>query len=173
MEETVEANECMWKAYLIDPKHPEVFEFIRKVQPEIKLDLEKASEMMLKEKYDQALAYLRKGSDKNKNDFEINLMRSYIMRKQQKFKDAISELESMSSYLSSLHSQALSLEDMKLREGRIAESFALLYNDMAAYLFDKKDYKDASMLFMEAKKFKINDPGILCNIGDCALVLAV
>ena len=160
----------MWQAYLIDPRHPEVSEFIRKVEPEIKQDLEKASEMVLKEKYDQALAYLKKGSDKNKNDFEINLTRVYIFRKQKKFKDAIFDLEAMQSYLSKLHPAALSPEEQKRRKERIAENFALLYNDMAAYLFEQKDYKDASMLFLEAKKFKIDDPGILCNIGDCAMV---
>lgn len=170
MEENVEANGCMWKAYLIDPKHPEVNEFICKIEPEIKTILEKASEMVLKDRFEDALAYLKKGSDKNKNDFEMNLMRVYILRKQRKFKEAIFDLESMQSYLSKLHPNAVSQDEIKRRRERISENFALLYNDMAAYLFEQKDYKDASMLFLEAKKFKIDDPGILCNIGDCALV---
>lgn len=161
----------MWEAYLIDPKHPEVCEFILKVEPLIKVEVEKASDMILKEQFDQALAYLKRGSDKNKNDFNINIMRSFVLRKQKMFNDAIFELESMENYLSKLHPQALPADEIQKRRSRISENFALLYNDMAAYLFEQKDYKDASLLFKQAKKFKINDPGILCNIGDCALVL--
>lgn len=160
----------MWQAYLIDPNHPEVCEFVRQLEPSIKNDLEQASSLVLKEQYEQALVFLKKGLDKHKNDHELNLLKAYILRKQKKFSDTIYILERMEEYLSKLHPAALPASEVVNRKKKISDNFALLYNDMAAYLFDQKDYKDASLLFMQAKKFKIDDPGILCNIGDCALV---
>ncbi len=97
-------------------------------------------------------------------------MKSYIHRKQKRFKETIVDLESMQHYQQQLHPQALTHDERDSRMKRIHLNYALLYNDMAAYLYEQKEYKDAVLLFQEAKKFRIDDPGILCNIGDCALV---
>lgn len=166
----MQGNTSMWQAYLIDPNHAEICEFVRQVEPSIKKDLEQASTMVLKEQYEQASVHLKKGLDKHKNHYELNLLKAFLLRKQKKFSDTIYILERMDEYLTKLHPSALPADEMARRKSKISDNFALLYNDMAAYLFEQHDYKDASMLFLQAKKFKINDAGILCNIGDCALV---
>jgi pentatricopeptide repeat protein len=79
----------------------------------------------------------------------------------------------MTVYLNQLHPQALTTAERKLRTDKINENYALLYNDIATCLFSQKDYSDAAKLFHEARKFKIDDIGILSNIGDCALVRVV
>lgn len=170
MEQSVEGNDYMWQAYMIDPKHPEVCEFIRAVEPAVEKDIQQASELLLKDNLDQALAYLKRGAEKNKNDFQINLMKCYIHRLQKKFTETIHDLETMSAHLQKLPTEALTKAERELRTKKINESYALLYNDIAQYLFQQKEYKDAVKIFQEAKKFKIDDVGILCNIGDCALV---
>lgn len=171
MDQHVEGNDFMWQAYMIDPKHPEVCEFIKAVEPAIEKDIQQASELLLKDSLDQALAYLKRGAEKNKNHFQINLMKCYIHRLQKKFTETIHDLESMTTHLQKLPAEALSAEEKASRSVKINENYALLYNDIAQYLYQQKEYKDAVKIFQEAKKFKIDDVGILCNIGDCALVL--
>lgn len=57
----MEGNDSMWKAYLIEPSHPEVSEFIKQVHPAIQADIHKASELVVKEQYDQAMSHIKRG----------------------------------------------------------------------------------------------------------------
>lgn len=61
MEDLIQGNSHMWQAYLLDPKHPEVCEFIKRVQPQIKADLEAAAKYLLLDSFDHALSHLNKG----------------------------------------------------------------------------------------------------------------
>lgn len=60
MEDTIEGNDTMWKAYLIDPQHPELCEFIKRVEPLIKEDIDRSTEHILRGNLDQAWSFLKK-----------------------------------------------------------------------------------------------------------------
>ena len=57
----MDGNECLWRAYLINPKHPEVAEFLSQITPQIELDVNMASELVMREQYEAAQTYLKKG----------------------------------------------------------------------------------------------------------------
>lgn len=172
LEQEIEGNDFMWRAYLLDPHHQDVNEFVKKVRPEIQIEFEKASELLLRENYEQALVHLKRGLDKNKNDFELNLVKAFILRKQQYFKDTIVHLESMKLYLGTLPRAALSLDEQKERTQKLDLNFGLVYNDMGVYLFQKGEFADARTVFEEAKRFRFNDPGVVSNIGDCHMKMS-
>lgn len=77
----------------------------------------------------------------------------------------------MLTYMKQIHPEAIPAEEKERRTGKINQSMSLMYNDMATYLFEQKEYKDAIVLFQQAKSFNIKDIGILLNIGDCAIKL--
>lgn len=60
-EKQVEGNKFMWEAFMIDPKHDEVKEFLEFVQPKIDDVMDKASKDILSGKYMESLTHLKLG----------------------------------------------------------------------------------------------------------------
>jgi len=150
-----EGNKLFWTAYDIDPKNPEVLEFLAIMRPKANEYYEKASKLFICGEYLEALAAIKKGLDLYHDHSKLLLLQASILRLQGEYEKAMDSLE--------LAAKNMVAEGI---ESDVNTQIGLTYNDMGKMLFSKQKYDGAVTVFTEAEKYLPKDPGIQINRGD-------
>lgn len=153
----VKSDENNWKAYNLNPEHPEVKRFSSIKLKKMKECLIKANDNILKNKIEMGLLWTTKALNYYPNHPKALLLRSSIYRKLNRIDEALIDLNSAAFYMNIGNNKEKVIK-------RICET----YNEIALFLMNKDPHESHRML-KEALKLEENSLETNFNFGLCLL----